>query len=440
MRTKQVKKGTGKKKKGWMIACLIAVTAAVGGTLWFWNGTRQKTAKLEHITAITVTTQETYPAGEKLGEVKVTAEGVDEDGNHVVRELSAEEYVITPEQVPEHGHEFEINATLAEDEEIRAEATALIGREEVQRYEIGRQDPEAVQAVLYENGDLEIAGNGAVKNFKEHEIPWQEDGVLYLTWIDPAAEIERMDDWFSGNTDFVAMLCPVPDTVRSMVRTFYGCTAMETVPDMRTAVYLEDLTACYSGSSVRDGGELPGNLRTAEEAYRDCKALVYAADASACVQLTSMKNCYNGCTALSDTSTPDSVTNLQGAYQNCLNITRASIPSKAENLTSAYSGCTGLTAVEGEIPASCTSMSGAFKDCKFLEGELMIHCTTSSLSGVFSGAAKNSHGLTVSLSWEGKTTDYQTEEEILGSLAESIEKQAKVDGSNITVKRIEQNQ
>ena len=293
---------------------------------------------------------------------------------------------------------------------------------------------------MYENGDLEIAGNGAVKNFKEHEIPWQEDGVLYLTWIDPAAEIERMDDWFSGNTDFVAMLCPVPDTVRSMVRTFYGCTAMETVPDMRTAVYLEDLTACYSGSSVRDGGELPGNLRTAEEAYRDCKALVHAADASACVQLASMKNCYNGCTALSDTSTPDSVTNLQGAYQNCLNITRVSIPSKAENLASAYSGCTGLTVVEGEIPASCTSMSGAFKDCKFLEGELTIHCTTQSLSGVFSGAAKNSHGLTVSLSWEGKTTDYQTEEEILGSLAESIEKQAKVDGSNITVKRIEQNQ
>ena len=84
-------------------------------------------------------------------------------------------------------------------------------------------------------------------------------------------------------------------------------------------------------------------------------------------------------------------------------------------------------------------MSGAFKDCKFLEGELTIHCTTQSLSGVFSGAAKNSHGLTVSLSWEGKTTDYQTEEEIFVSLAESIEKQAKVDGSNITVKRIGQN-
>ena len=76
MRTRQVKKWTGKKKKWWMIVCLIAVAAAVGGGIAIWNGTRQKTAKLEHITAITVTTQETYPAGEKLGEVKVTAEGV----------------------------------------------------------------------------------------------------------------------------------------------------------------------------------------------------------------------------------------------------------------------------------------------------------------------------------------------------------------------------
>lgn len=435
MRTGQAKTGTGQKKKWLIIGCLIAIAvAAAGGVLWSW--TRQKTAKLERITAITVTAQETYPAGEELRDVKVTAEGVDEAGNHVSRELAAEEYEIAPEQTPEHGHDFEITVTLTEDEEIYAETTALIGRKEVQRYEIGRQDPEAVQAILYENGDLEIVGNGAVKNFKENEIPWQEDGVLYLTWIDPAAEIESMDYWFSGNSEFFSMLCPVSDTVRSMVRTFYGCTSMESVPDMTTAVYLEDITACYSGSAVRDGGEFPGNLRTAEEAYRNCKALVYAADASACVQLTNMKNCYNGCTALSDTSTPDSVINLQGAYQNCLNITHVSIPSKVENLASAYSGCTGLTTIEGEIPASCSSMSGAFKDCKFLAGDLVIHCTTQSLSDVFSGAAKNSNGLTVSLSWEGKTTTYQTEEEILNSLIESIEKQAKSDGSNITLKHI----
>lgn len=423
-------------KKKWIVLGGIAIflLAAAGGVLGI--SLREKGEKLQKVTSISVIAEGTYPAGEKLGNITVTAEGIDGAGNSVVQQLTTDQYVVTPEQIPEHGHDFEITVTMTEDEEIQATTTASIERQEVQRYEIGRQDPKTVQAILYENGDLEIAGSGTVKNYREDEMPWKEEGVLYLSWIDPAAEIESMDYWFSRNSEFVAMLCPVPDTVRSMVRTFYGCTSMKSVPDMTTAVYLEDITACYSGSSVRNGGELPGNLRTAEEAYRNCTALIHAADASACVQLTNMKNCYNGCTALSDTSTPDSVTNLEGAYQNCLNVTRVSIPSKVENLTATYSGCTALTTIDGEVPASCTSMSGAFKNCKFLSGNLTIHCTTQSITGIFSGAAQNSNGLTVSLSWEGKTAAYQAPEEILATLVESIETQAKTDGSNICVMSI----
>lgn len=44
--------------------------------------------------------------------------------------------------------------------------------------------------------------------------------------------------------------------------------------------------------------------------------------------------------------------------------------------------------------------------------------------------------MTVSLSWEGKTASYQAPEEILATLVESIETQAKTDGSNIRVKSI----
>lgn len=430
-----MRKKQGSKKKWIVIVCIAIILFAVAGSV-LWLKFKEKSEELQKVTSISVTANDTYPAGENMGKITVTAEGLDAAGNHVVQQLAADQYVVTPERIPEHGHDFEVTVTLREDEEVQAKTTALIERQEVQRYEIGRKDPEAVQAILYENGDLEITGSGIVKNYRENEMPWKEDGVLYLSWIDPAAEIESMDYWFSGNSEFVAMLCSVPDTVRSMVRTFYGCTSMESVPDMTTAVYLEDITACYSGSAVRNGGELPGNLRTAEEAYRNCTALIHAADASACVQLTNMKNCYNGCIALSDTSTPDSVTDLEGAYQNCLNVTRVSIPSKVENLTAAYSGCTALTKIDGEVPVSCTSMSGAFKNCKFLSGNLTIHCTTQLITGIFSGAAQNSNGLTVSLSWEGKTASYQAPEEILATLVESIETQAKTDGSNIRVKSV----
>ena len=310
-----MRKKQGSKKKWIVIVCIAIILFAVAGSV-LWLKFKEKSEELQKVTSISVTANDTYPAGENMGKITVTAEGLDAAGNHVVQQLAADQYVVTPERIPEHGHDFEVTVTLREDEEVQAKTTALIERQEVQRYEIGRKDPEAVQAILYENGDLEITGSGIVKNYRENEMPWKEDGVLYLSWIDPAAEIESMDYWFSGNSEFVAMLCSVPDTVRSMVRTFYGCTSMESVPDMTTAVYLEDITACYSGSAVRNGGELPGNLRTAEEAYRNCTALIHAADASACVQLTNMKNCYNGCIALSDTSTPDSVTDLEGAYQN----------------------------------------------------------------------------------------------------------------------------
>src|SRR5699024_1483532 len=112
---------------------------------------KEKSEELQKVTSISVTANDTYPAGENMGKITVTVEGLDADGNHVVQQLTADQYVVTPEQIPEHGHDFEITVTMTGDEEIQATTTALIERQEVQRYEIGRQDPEAVQAILYEN-------------------------------------------------------------------------------------------------------------------------------------------------------------------------------------------------------------------------------------------------------------------------------------------------
>lgn len=414
-----------------LIVSIVFVFIIIATALWFCFG-KKNMVTLKKITQISIITEKGYTAGESLDEIVVTAKGITEDGAKAEQQLSEDQYTLEPATVPEHGHDFTLTVSLKEDEEITVSETLLIQRKEMLRYDIGRSDPEAVQAVLYENGDLEIQGSGEVKKFKESDIPWREGEVIYLSWIDPEADVESMDYWFSGSETFLGMLCPVSDTVKTMVQTFYGCTAMTMVPDMSGAVNLEDLTGCYSGSAITDGGEWPGNLKTAEEAYKNCISLIHAADASACVQLKSMKNCYSGCTALSDSDTPDCTENMEGAYQNCLNIKQATIPSKVSNLASTYAGCTGLTKVEGTIPASCDSLSGTFKDCKFLSGELKINCSISSLSGTFTGAARNGSGLTVILSWEGEES-YQTPEEILQGIKTNIEQQAAKDGSSITV-------
>ena len=422
----------------WLVMGSVILLAAVITVLVYMRLSANDTY-LTDISSITITAEESYEAGEALntGDVIVTASGVDAQGKRTEVELSNNQYSLLPEQVPEHGHEFEITATLNTDKSIQASADALISREELMRYDVGRTDPDQVQAVLYDNGDLEIVGTGEVKNYNNGEIPWKNDDIMYLTWIDSYAEVESMDYWFSGSEVFRGMMCQVPDTVRSMVQTFYGCTSMQTVPDMTTGVNLEDITGCYSGSGVTAGGTFPGNLKTAENAYKDCMALIHAADASACVRLTNMMNCYSGCSALSDTSTPDCVLRMDGAYQNCLNIKEVTIPSKVETLNSTFSGCTALVTVQGDIPNTCTDLSSTFKDCKFLAGDLRIHCAAQSLSGTFSGAAKNGSGLTVLLSWEGDTAAYQDADNLLQNIMETVETQAKTDGSNIQIQLAE---
>ena len=423
------------KKKHWILVGVVLLLVIIVVCVLFYFQARSAVGEnLQKITYITVTANDSYKAGEALKSeyIKVIDQGLYKDGNEIALELPSDQYMITPAHVPEHGHDFEITVTLISDESVSDSDTALINREETLHYNIGRTDPEQLQAVLYDNGDMEIVGSGEAKKFSSSDIPWRSDDILYLTWIDPDAEVESMDYWFYGSEVFAGMICQVPDTVLSMVQTFYQCKAMNLVPDMTTGVNLEDITGCYSGSAVIDGGVLPGNLRIAEEAYKDCKALVHAANAEACVRLTNMKNCYSGCSALADTSTPDSAINLEGVYQNCLNIKEVSVPSKVENLTFAFSGCTSLTTVNGDIPATCIYLSSAFKDCKFLSGDLKIHCAAT-LSGTFSGAATNGGGLTILLSWEGQTAAYQTPEDILASLVEAIETQAKTDGSNITI-------
>ena len=73
------------------------------------------------------------------------------------------------------------------------------------------------------------------------------DSVKRLTWIDPEAEVESMDYWFTGNDEYLETLCRIPDTVRSIVETFKNATAMTSMPDMSGADRLEDITSCAEG-------------------------------------------------------------------------------------------------------------------------------------------------------------------------------------------------
>lgn len=183
--------------------------------------------------------------------------------------LDADTYSVSPAKVPAHGHSVTVEVSSKAYPDIKAEITVLIDRDESVRYKIGRENPDDVEAILYSNGDLEIAGKGSVRNFKSDSAPWKKDSVKRLTWIDPEAEVESMDYWFTGNDEYLETLCRIPDTVRSMVETFKNATAMTSMPDMSGAVRLEDITSCAEGCiALEKAMELPGNIKQAKKHLR----------------------------------------------------------------------------------------------------------------------------------------------------------------------------
>ena len=226
--------------------------------------------------------------------------------------LEPEEYEIEPERVPERGHDFDITLTFVVNPAVKTSVNCLIARKVYEEYPIELTEPENVKAVLYTNGDLEIIGSGEEKTFTSASVPWQTSGdgvrALCLTWIDPEVVIETMDSWFSGNTEFLGMLCEIPDSTRSMIATFSDCTSLIYCPEFSSAVSLTDMTETFSGcTSLLDVNPLPGNLRVAERTIYGCTSLIEAADISACVKLENMISCYEECVSLAKTSMPNSV-------------------------------------------------------------------------------------------------------------------------------------
>lgn len=441
------KQSSGNAKKPWKkimlisIMILLAVIAAFFLIVYFLYDKKPlnfdiKTIRIE-------TAKDGYAAGSKLSAKSFSVYA--SDGNKE-KLLDSEEYTISPKKVPEHGHSVTVTVSSVDTKKINAEITVLTEREESCRYKMGRNNPDDVEGILYTNGDLEIVGIGSVRTYKSGELPWKDNDntVQRLTWIDPNAEPESLDYWFSGNTDYIETLCRIPDTVKSMVETFKGCTNMQSMPDLSGAVGLEDITSCAEGcTSLEESTELPGNIKLASRAFYGDTTLIRGADASACVKLENMQAMYSGCTVLAEVQIPDSAKDISNICEGDVNLKTAEIPSAAEKMDSSFSGCVALETLNGDIPASCKSMGNAFSGCKFLTGDLMIHCTSkTTLSNAFSGAATTGNGLNVILSYDSEKEQEtanmglygtsKTASEILQSLKSSLEGSLS-SGSHITV-------
>ena len=262
---KQPEKKRQKKKSSlWIIALIAVILLILVGVVFLVLPKFRKEAAPEKPETIKVEAAEkSYAAGSRISEKNFRVYGISGKKKQL---LDADTYSVSPAKVPAHGHSVTVEVSSKAYPDIKAEITVLIDRDESVRYKIGRENPDDVEAILYSNGDLEISGKGSVRNFKSDSAPWKKDSVKRLTWIDPEAEVESMDYWFTGNDEYLETLCRIPDTVRSMVETFKNAMAMTSMPDMSGAVRLEDITSCAEGCiALEKAMELPGNYKTGKK-------------------------------------------------------------------------------------------------------------------------------------------------------------------------------
>lgn len=440
---KQPEKKRQKKKSSlWIIALIAVILLILVGVVFLVLPKFRKEAAPEKPETIKVEAAEkSYAAGSRLSEKNFRVYGISGKKKQL---LDADTYSVSPTKVPAHGHSVTVEVSSKAYPDIKAEITVLIDRDESVRYKIGRENPDDVEAILYSNGDLEISGKGSVRNFKSDSAPWKKDSVKRLTWIDPEAEVESMDYWFTGNDEYLETLCRIPDTVRSMVETFKNATAMTSMPDMSGAVRLEDITSCAEGcTALEKAMELPGNIKQAKKAFYGDTALIEGADTTACMQLENMDSMYYGCVALASVQIPDSAKELSNICNGCVNLKEVHIPSSAQKMNSSFFGCTALESITGEIPSSCTDSGNLFSGCKFLSGTLTVSCTSkTTLSSSFSDAATAGTELTIILRYDAEKSQEtantgfyggtKSADEILNALKASMEA-AFSSGSHITI-------
>lgn len=292
-----------------------------------------------------------------------------------------------------HGDACEVNI---ESQGYKDTVIVNITREINSQKNIGYPNEEDAKVIYYTNGDLEFSGKGEVKNFKNNKFPWKAVSYSHV-YIDETLELESMDEWFSGNEELV-YCSNIPKTVKTMKKTFAGCTALEKAPDYFQCSNLKMMDYTFSGcSSLKEVDVIPVNVNYARYTFEGCTSLVEPPSFDKTSNLLNVNGIFNGCINLKNAvRMPDTVTTMTNSFKDCINIKEAfKFPMNIQNIDEAYSGDTGLIKA-ATIPESVTSFNSCYQGCSSLTGNLEINSDSVNYGGVLQNAVTNGDKLTIS--------------------------------------------
>ena len=293
------------------------------------------------------------------------------------------------------GAETEVELTLIEDKSVTCKCTVKIKREKILGFQCGYPVVTDVIAVLYSNGELCFEGTGDTLVFYEGEYPWLDDynyrelqecpitSVSFESSVTPS----NMNFWFEGLTT-LTYVDPIPQSVRTMVRTFKGCTNLRVMADWSKAESLLNINEAYAGcTALISTSPIPSRVRIAKSAFSGCIELQASPEVDNAVSLVNTTNMFKECGKLIQTVIPPNVTDISGMYSDCINLkVMPEIPTSVVIMKSCFEGDLNLVHLSS-LPQSIDDTSSAFSGCEMITGEMTVNCNPHDSSGMFTGAA-----------------------------------------------------
>ena len=305
--------------------------------------------------------------------------------------LSTDEFNISRTSISSIGSYTVVKITLANDEAVSCECKVKTEREKILTFNCGAPNLKDVKAVLYSNGELCFEGKGDVLEFGEKQ-PWKDyeeadDHPILAVSFKSGVKPTKMDNWFSGMLTLQAVN-NIPDSPESMVSTFEGCEALETVSDLDNSDNLLNMSKCFSGCiALKKPPKLPSSLRIASETFAGCETIETSPNFKTNLDLVDASGMFKECKKLQVSTIPGSAENIASMFEGCINLKdMPEVPVSVTNMAATFSGCTALKSLT-IVPEHVTDCSSCFEGCVHIEGMLWIDANPEDYSGFLSDAA-----------------------------------------------------
>lgn len=341
------------------------------------------------IVSIEATNSKEYSTSDEISISDFTVIATHENGK--TSTVSSDNLEMSDVSISPIGATTAVTIYLAEDNNISCEATVNIDRDPVVSFQVGYPEISNVTAVLYTNGELCFEGSGDVLVFDEGDCPWldydnMDDYPITAVSFEEGVAPTDMNYWFE-DLETLTYVDKIPSSVKTMVRTFSGCTSLTVAADWSECDSLLNINEVYSDcESLTTTAPLVSSIRTAYQAYAGCISLTSCADGSEATSLTNCEEMYIDCSMLVEAEIPVGAENITSMFENCINLkVMPEIPNSVEDMTHAFADDVSLVTLS-TIPSSVQILDGAFQNCQLIEGELTINCNAESFSRMFDEA------------------------------------------------------